>query len=106
MLSHDRYNQTYANAAVATDAEQCSKIGVEILRQGGNAVDAAIAAMLSVGVINLHSTGIGGGGFMVIYNSSSKKSCTVDFRDKAPLSASTYMYCDIDAIDEPARYGM
>ena len=105
-LQADRCSQTYTNAAVATDAEQCSRIGVEILQQGGNAVDAAIAAMLSVGIINLHSTGIGGGGFMVIYDSSSKMSCAIDFRDKAPLNATTYMYCDLDAVDEPASYGI
>ena len=101
--SNDRHSQTYTNAAVAADAEQCSKIGVDILRQGGNAVDAAIAAMLSVGVINLHSTGIGGGGFMVIYNSKSKTSYAIDFRDKAPLNASTLMFLGVPELE--CRYG-
>ena len=95
--SVDRHSQTYSSAAVATDAEQSSNIGVNTLRRGGNAVDAAIAVMLSVGVVNLHSTGIGGGGFMVIYNSNSRRSYAIDFRDKAPLNASTFM------LD---RYGM
>ena len=93
----DRHSQTYSSAAVAADAEQSSNIGVNTLRRGGNAVDAAIAAMLSVGVVNLHSTGIGGGGFMVIYNSNSRRSYAIDFRDKAPLNSTTFM------LD---RYGM
>ena len=100
----DRHSQTYSNAAVAADAEQCSEIGVSILHQGGSAVDAVIAAMLSVGVINLHSTGIGGGGFMVIYNSKSRTSYATDFRDKAPLNASTFMFDGIPDLE--SRHGI
>lgn len=85
---------TYQHAAVATDAAPCSKVGVEILKQGGNAVDAAISATLCVGVVNLHSTGIGGGGFMVFYNASSGEAHAIDFREKAPMNASTFMYND------------
>ena len=83
---------TYSNAAVAADAEACSKAGVEMLRKGGSAVDAAIAGQLCVGVVNLHSAGIGGGGFMIYYNDTSGESFALDFREVAPLAASTYMY--------------
>ena len=75
---------TYKTAAVATDAARCSEVGVEILRKGGNAVDAAIASLLCVGVINMHSTGIGGGGFLVYYNATSKTSTVIDHRETAP----------------------
>jgi len=75
---------TYKTAAVATDAARCSEVGVEILRKGGNAVDAAIASLLCVGVINMHSTGIGGGGFLVYYNATSKTSTVIDHRESAP----------------------
>ena len=85
---------TYQHAAVATDAGTCSQVGVDILKLGGNAVDAAIAATLCVGVVNLHSTGIGGGGFMIYYNSSSGEAHAIDFREKAPMNASTFMYND------------
>ena len=85
---------TYQHAAVATDAGPCSRVGVDILKLGGNAVDAAIAATLCVGVVNLHSTGIGGGGFMIYYNSSSGEAHAIDFREKAPMNASTFMYND------------
>ncbi len=83
---------TYSNAAVAADAEVCSKAGVEMLKKGGSAVDAAIAAHLCVGVVNLHSTGIGGGGFMVYYNDTSGETFALDFREVAPMNASTNMY--------------
>ena len=92
--SSPRNSGTYQHAAVATDAGPCSQVGVDILKLGGNAVDAAIAATLCVGVVNLHSTGIGGGGFMVYYNSSSGEAHAIDFREKAPMNASTFMYND------------
>ncbi len=92
--SQPQNSGTYQHAAVATDAGPCSEVGVDILKVGGNAVDAAIAATLCVGVVNLHSTGIGGGGFMVYYNSSSGEARAIDFREKAPMNASTFMYND------------
>ena len=83
---------TYEHAAVATDAAQCSVVGADILRSGGSAVDAAIASLLCVGVINFHSTGIGGGGFMVFYNATSKTATTFDYRETAPGRANSSMY--------------
>ena len=83
---------TYKHAAVATDAPDCSVVGVKVLQKGGSAVDAAIASLLCVGTINLHSTGIGGGGFMVYYNATSGNATAYDYREVAPGAASTYMY--------------
>ena len=57
----------FKNAAVAADHYNCSMAGKEILKKGGNAVDAIIAVHHCVEVCQLHSTGLGGGGFMVIY---------------------------------------
>lgn len=83
---------TYKKAAVAADAAICSTAGKDILEKGGSAVDGAIATILCVGVANLHSTGIGGGGFMIFYNATTKQAHAIDFREKAPLNASTYMF--------------
>ncbi len=82
----------YERAAVATDAGACSDIGAKILKRGGSAVDSAIASLLCVGVVNLHSTGIGGGGFMIFYEASTKKSYSLDYRETAPGAATYDMY--------------
>ena len=88
----DQSSGTYKTAAVATDAAQCSTVGVGILKKNGSAVDAAIASLLCVGVVNFHSTGIGGGGFMVYYNATSKTATTLDYRETAPERANSSMY--------------
>ena len=80
----EKYTKTFKNAAVATDAAPCSTIGSDILKKGGSAVDAGIASLFCVGVINLHSTGIGGGGFLIYYNATNKSSTVIDFRERAP----------------------
>ena len=74
----------YHHAAVAADNAECSKVGRNILKKGGSAVDAAIATTLCVGVINMHSTGIGGGGFMMVYDSHKRSAEMIDFRETAP----------------------
>ena len=82
----------YPNAAVAADAGVCSEIGVEILKKGGNAVDAAISSVLCAGTVNLHSTGIGGGGFLLYYEAATQQLHALDFREVAPMAASYDMY--------------
>lgn len=94
--------QRYSKAAVATDAEICSKVGADILRQNGTAVDSAIASMFCTGVINLHSCGIGGGAFLVLYKQKTKKFKVYDFREEAPLFASRDMFVKNP---ELSRYG-
>lgn len=82
----------YKYASVASDAGPCSHIGKGILQQNGSAVDSAIATMLCVGVINMHSTGIGGGGFMLVYNRSGQVAEVFDFRETAPAKATEDMF--------------
>ncbi|KIM40159.1 hypothetical protein M413DRAFT_172695 [Hebeloma cylindrosporum] len=85
------------HGAVASENKRCSDIGVDTLKEGGNAVDAAIAATFCTGVVNMFSSGIGGGGFMTVRippaNSSAKSEVyTIDFRETAPALANTTMY--------------
>ncbi|KAJ6593887.1 gamma-glutamyltranspeptidase [Mycena capillaripes] len=85
------------NGAVATENILCSDIGVDILKAGGNAVDAAIAATFCTGTVNMFSSGIGGGGFMTVrippaHPDASSEVFTIDFRETAPALANKTMY--------------
>ncbi|KAF5346019.1 hypothetical protein D9758_013875 [Tetrapyrgos nigripes] len=83
------------HGAVTTEVAQCSQIGVDIMKQGGNAVDATIASSLCVGVISAYHSGIGGGGFMIVrFNQpdGSRGYETIDFRETAPAAGNQTMY--------------
>ncbi|MFQ5479475.1 MAG: gamma-glutamyltransferase, partial [Candidatus Binatia bacterium] len=80
------------HGAVAADHRLASEAGIEILRSGGNAVDAAVAASLVIGVVNPSSAGLGGGGFMVVYNSVDGRAHAIDYRERAPAAATPDMY--------------
>ena len=83
----------YGRAAVASDSGLCSQAGARILKSGGSAVDGAIATIFCLGVINCHSTGLGGGGFMVVHQSEYPDSpVVIDFREVAPSDAHRDMY--------------
>ncbi|WAR05429.1 GGT1-like protein [Mya arenaria] len=76
----------YRHAAVASDVTQCSE------KAGGNAVDAAVAALLCMGLADPQSMGIGGGFFMTIYNRTTGESHSIDARETAPIHATVDMY--------------
>ena len=75
-----------AHAAVASDNALASAAGVTALKGGGNAVDAACATALALGVVHPDSSGIGGGGFAIVYLAKEKKSYALDFRERAPAA--------------------
>ncbi|KAL4229164.1 Gamma-glutamyltranspeptidase 1 [Mactra antiquata] len=82
----------YKHAAVSSDVTQCSQIGRDALKKGGNAVDAALASLLCMGLADPQSMGIGGGFFMTIYNRTSKTSISIDARETAPGQATEDMF--------------
>ncbi|KAK6036517.1 hypothetical protein COOONC_25978 [Cooperia oncophora] len=82
----------YSRAAVAADNEYCSEIGRNVLLHGGNAVDASVAALFCIGVMDSHSAGLGGGHFMTIYNATTQQCTVIDAREVAPKAATEDMY--------------
>jgi len=85
-------NITCKNGAVVSAHALASKVGVTILKQGGNAVDAAIATQLALAVVYPGAGNIGGGGFMVMHLKG--KNVSIDYREVAPAAASRDMYLD------------
>ena len=79
------------NGMVVSTSSFASKVGVEILKKGGNAIDAAVAVGFALAVTYPSAGNLGGGGFMVIHLADGKN-ITIDFREKAPLSANKDMY--------------
>src|SRR5215204_3643497 len=77
---------TGTGGAVATVDHDASKVGMQVLREGGNATDAAIAAAAALGVTEPYSCGIGGGGFMVVYSARDGSVSTIDSRETAPAA--------------------
>ncbi|KAL1190312.1 Glutathione hydrolase 1 [Cardamine amara subsp. amara] len=80
-----------SRGAVATDDGRCSEIGMRVLRQRGNAIDASVAAALCLGVVSPASSGIGGGAFTVVKIAGGKE-IAYDSRETAPLAATENMY--------------
>lgn len=81
------------SAMVVTDAPLATDVGVQILRDGGNAVDAAVAVAFALAVVYPEAGNIGGGGFMVVRTTAGEEAA-LDFRETAPLAATRDMYLD------------
>ena len=94
------------NGMVATQEALASDIGLKILKDGGNAVDAAVAVGFALAVTLPRAGNIGGGGFMMVYDAKQGKTVALDYREKAPSSAARDMYLDSDgnAVSDLSRY--
>jgi len=80
--------------AVASVSPYATQIGIDVLRRGGNAVDAAVATAAALGVVEPFSSGIGGGGFFVFYNARTHKVTTIDGRETGPAAFTPTVFID------------
>ncbi|WP_397572021.1 gamma-glutamyltransferase [Silanimonas sp.] len=87
-------------AAIASANAQATDAGMDVLRKGGNAFDAAVAVSAALGLVEPESSGIGGGGFFLLRRASDGKVVFVDGRERAPLAATRDMFLD-PATGEP-----
>jgi gamma-glutamyltranspeptidase / glutathione hydrolase len=87
-------------AAIASANAAATDIGMKILAQGGNAIDAAIAVSATLGLVEPESSGVGGGGFILIHTRDGRE-IFIDARERAPLASTRNMY--LDAKGEPDR---
>ncbi|MFC1563214.1 gamma-glutamyltransferase [candidate division KSB1 bacterium] len=85
----------FKNGLVVSTQQIASQVGADILKKGGNAVDAAVAVSYALAVVHPTAGNIGGGGFMVIRKSNGDAT-TIDYREKAPGKAHRDMYLDED----------
>ncbi|MFD7506372.1 gamma-glutamyltransferase [Streptomyces sp. NPDC059850] len=83
----------YGGAVSSVDPD-ASAAGIDVLRRGGNAVDAAVATAAALGVTEPYSAGVGGGGYFVYYNAKRHTVSTLDGRETAPLSADKDLFLD------------
>ncbi len=83
----------YGGAVASVDAD-ASAAGIEVLKKGGNAVDAAVATAAALGVTEPYSSGIGGGGYFVYYDAKSRTVHTIDGRETAPLTADSGLFVE------------
>ena len=83
-----------SHAVVVSARSEASAAGLEILIKGGNAIDAAVATLLAISVVEPYSAGLGGGGFALIYDGKNPVPRALDFREHAPLAAHRDLYLD------------
>jgi gamma-glutamyltranspeptidase / glutathione hydrolase len=92
---YDSHKTVIADSAVVSTAHPlASKVGLDILKQGGNAIDACIAVQFALAVVYPRAGNLGGGGFLVYRSGDGKELSTLDFREKAPLAGHRDMYLD------------
>ena len=87
---------TCRQGVVSAGRAEAAEIGRDILTQGGNAVDAAVAVAFALGVCEPNASGIGGGGFILLREGKTGESVFLDFRENAPAASAPDMYYDLN----------
>lgn len=100
---HEPYNFRGKSGMVVAAHPLAAEAGLEMLKKGGNAVDAAIATTFALNAAEPFASGIGGGGFMVIYSARDKKITAINFREKAPSKSFPEMYIENGETNEQLR---
>ncbi|GGI46460.1 gamma-glutamyltranspeptidase/glutathione hydrolase [Agromyces flavus] len=95
----------YGGAVSSVDAE-ASRIGLEVLRKGGNAADAAVATAAALGVTEPYSAGIGGGGYFVYFDAESGEVTTIDGRETAPAEMPSDAFVIPGSVDDAHPFGV
>jgi gamma-glutamyltranspeptidase / glutathione hydrolase len=97
-----RFHPAYArDGMVVSESAYATRAGLDVLREGGNAIDAAVTVGFTMAVTYPRAGNLGGGGFMLIYLPGAKEAVAIDYREKAPLAARKEMYLDEKgAVDE------
>src|SRR5450432_3467731 len=92
-----------SNGMVVAQEARAARIGVDILKRGGNAVDAAVATGFALAVTYPRAGNIGGGGFMVIHLAKENRDTAIDYRETAPAAATPTMFLDAKGNADPAK---
>src|SRR3954447_9181572 len=94
---------TAQNGMVVAQEARAARIGLEILRRGGNAVDAAVATGFALAVTYPRAGNIGGGGYMTIHLAATGTDTTIDFRETAPAAITRETFLDSQGNADPAK---
>ncbi len=103
----DIFHPVFAeNGMVSSQEARATRIGVEVLRRGGNAVDAAVAVGFALAVTLPRAGNLGGGGFMLVHLAEEGRTLAIDYREMAPAAATRDMYLDEagEVIDQKSWY--